>query len=237
MRRSGALAVLLALAAVLVQATVSAPARAAGEKCSSYPTPGSTVRAQTPTDLGAEYGVLRRPHGAEDNLNISRLDLSASGIVVSGIRFLARAPSGGRVYIIPAEHLLFFRLAPARCLPAAERPLERTLRPSLVREYAHQALCLVIMYGNQGLPTCGPAPGTFDPLLYAPSAAGLGIAPNGVPAVVVHYFTGRPRRVEVHHNFWIVNDRSQTAAPCGLDWIDSAGTVLRTVSSCTADFD
>jgi hypothetical protein len=74
-------------------------------------------------------------------------------------------------------------------------------------------------------------------LLYAPGSPGFGVAPDGVPAVVVRYFTTPPRRIAVHHNFWILNDKKQLETPCGVDWITGNGTVLRRVRSCTKDKD
>jgi hypothetical protein len=152
---------------------------------------------------------------------------------MSGIRYLGRAAFGGRVYLVPAEHQLAFKLAPARCIPAAERSLEVELRPKLEREYSHYALCLLVLNGTQGYPSCDQAPGTPAPLLYASGSPGFGLAPDGVSAVVVHYFTAPAVEVHVHHNFWIVNDAAQTAAPCGVDWVDSTGVVLRIVLSCS----
>jgi hypothetical protein len=225
---------LLAAALLIVRAPASARA-SAGSPCAVYPRPGTTIAGGTPADLSAEYGVLARPRRAVDRLAAHWLgSLPESGIVVSGIRFLSRT-AYGRLYIVPARHLLAFPLGPARCLPEAQRQLERSLAPELRRQYAHQALCLVIVYRTQESPTCGTAPGTFDPLLYAPGSPGFGMVPDGVAEVRVHYFGSPVRRVRVRDNFWIVNDPLAIISPCGLDWVDTGGTVLRTVQSCVRD--
>jgi hypothetical protein len=226
----------LAVLAPLLIARAPASARApTGPTCASYPRPGTTIAGATPADLSAEYGVLARARRPVDRLAAHWLDsLPESGIVVSGIRFLSRT-AYGRLYIVPARHLLAFPIAPERCLPRAERQLERSLARQLHRQYAHQALCLVIVYRTQESPTCGTAPGTFDPLLYAPGTPGFGMVPDGVAAVKVHYLGSPVRRVRVRDNFWIVNDPLAIISPCGLDWLDSGGTVLRTVQSCVRD--
>jgi hypothetical protein len=211
-----------------------APGAAAAATCTSYPRPGTVAGGRTPADLGAEYSVLRRPAGPADHLATRWLrPLPASGIVAGGARFLARA-TYGRLYVIPAQHLLSFPLAPAHCLPRAKRDAERSLRAQLRGEYAHHALCLVLVYHGQESPTCSAAPGTVDPLLYAPGSPGFGMVPDGVPWVRVHYRGARTRRVRVHHNLWIVNDALSFKAPCGLEWLNSSGVVLRTVQTCNA---
>jgi hypothetical protein len=233
--RPGGCVVLVVLAALLLARAPASARAGAGAQCASYPRPGTTIAGGTPADLSAEYRVLSRPRRSGDRLAARWLrSLPESGIVVSGIRFLSRTPYG-RLYIVPARHLLAFALVPDRCLPRAERQLERSLSVSLRREYAHQALCLVIVYHTQESPTCGTAPGTFDPLLYAPGTPGFGMAPDGVAAVRVHYFGTPARRVRVRDNFWIVNDPLAIISPCGLDWLSAGGTVLRTVQSCVAD--
>jgi hypothetical protein len=227
-----------ALAATLVLALAAAPgvARQARRPCSAYPRPGTTVQARTPASLGAEYGVLNRPRRKADALKPSQLTgLAASDIIMPGIRFLARAPQGGRVFLVPAEHMLSFSLAPARCLPPQQRGIQQSLMPDLLSEYTHPALCLVIVYPSQDFPSCQEAPGTVDPLLYAPGASGFGLVPDGVSDVTVHYLPARSRRAAVHDNFWLVRGTQQAA--CGVDWTTGSGIVLRIVKSCVPDTD
>lgn len=234
-RRASGLA---AVAATLALALAAAPGAARQDRrpCSSYPHPGTTVHARTPANLRAEFGVLRRPRRKADALKPSQLTgLAASDIVMPGIRFLARAPQGGRVFLVPAEHMLSFSLAPARCLPPQQRGIQQSLLPDLRREYAQHALCLVIVYPSEDLPSCQEAPGTVDPLLYAPGASGFGLVPDGVPDVTAHYLPIRSRRAAVHNNFWLVRGTQQAA--CGVDWTTGAGTVLRIVKSCVPDAD
>jgi hypothetical protein len=225
-------------AATLLLALAAAPgaARQQRRSCASYPHPGTTVEARTPASLRAEYAILSRPRRKTDALAPSQLTgLAASGIIIPGIRFLSAAPQGGRVFLVPAEHMLSFSLAPARCLAPQQRGVQQSLLTELHREYAHHALCLVIVYPSEDFPSCQAAPGTVDPLLYAPGASGFGLVPDGVPDVTVHYLPTRSRRAAVHHNFWLVRGTQQAA--CGVDWTTGSGIVLRVVKSCVPDTD
>ena len=99
--------------------TCLAPTAASGAGMYLLSEAGHVAGGRTPSDLGAEYSVLRRPAGPADRLAARWLrPLPASGIVAGGVRFLARA-TYGRIYLIPARHLLSFPLAPAHCLPRA----------------------------------------------------------------------------------------------------------------------
>jgi hypothetical protein len=104
-------------------------------------------------------------------------------------------------------------------------------------EYPHEALCLIVVRNRQSSPTCQQAPGTVDPMLYTHGSPGLGLAPDGVDGVIIQFPSGPARRVAVHHNLWIVNSRTLASTPCGLQWVDGTGVVLRTVLSCTRDTD
>ena len=171
-----------------------------------------------------------------DRVALRRLGaLPLSGILPAGIRYLGAAAYGGRVYLVPGRHLLASPLEPVRCEPRSQRALERALLPSLRSEYAHAGLCLVVLYPAQSSPTCQPAPGTVAPFLFGPGSPGFGLAPDGVAGVILRFRTGSPLRARVRHNFWIVNDPSLLATPCGLDWTAGNGVVLRTVASCTKD--
>jgi hypothetical protein len=232
-----------AAACLVVAATIavgSAPAGASSARpapgCRSFPRPGMTSAGSAPTDLSAEYGVLARARHATDRIALHRLgSLPLSGILPAGIRYLGRAAYGGRAYVIPARHLLASPLEPVGCEPKSRRSLERELLPSLRSEYAQQGLCLVIVYATQSSPTCQPAPGTVAAFLFGPGSPGFGLAPDGVAGVVLHFRVGPARHARVHGNFWIVNDPTLLATPCGLDWTTARGTVLRTVASCTKD--
>jgi iron uptake system EfeUOB component EfeO/EfeM len=235
MMRAVALAAVVA-AVGLLTLTGSAPAQASKRSCSSYPTPGSLAPAHAaiPTDVSARYAILRRRQRAADRLRPDQLSasLSASGLIMSGIRFLGDAAFGGRIYLVPAEHLLAFRIAPARCLPPSERALERELLPQLRREYVHPALCLVIIRANASI-TCGPASGTAEALLYTGGTPGFGLVPNGVSAVTVSYATAPPRTLAVRHNFFTIIAPAQVVPPCGLQWLDPTGNVIKTVTGCS----
>ena len=222
-----------ASASVSASASGSASSSAA---CRSYPRPATTVTGPTPANLRAEYAVLGGADRPSDRIALRRLgSLPESGILVAGIRYLGAAAYGGRAYLVPARHLLASALAPASCVPASQRALQRALLPSLRAEYAHEALCLVIVYPLQASPSCQPAPGTVAALLYGPGSPGFGLAPDGVPSVTLRFRGHGPIRAGVRHNFWIVNDESLLLSPCGLDWTTANGTVLRTVASCTKD--
>ena len=224
-----------AVAALLAAPSAAARASSSGRSCSSFPAPGSVAPAgtRTPAGLVAEYGVLGQRQRAVDQLSPAQLrGLPASGIVMSGIRFLAVTPSGALVYVVPAEHHLTFRLAPDRCFSPAERRLEQTLRSYLRRQYAHHALCLLTLYAGHGTSTCSAAPGIADPFFSGPGNPGFGLAPNGVSNVLVHYISQPSLSITVQRNFWVVDTIwASGAAPCGVDWLDGA-VVLRIVKRC-----
>jgi hypothetical protein len=73
------------------------------------------------------------------------------------------------------------------------------------------------------------------PFLFGPGSPGLGLAPDGVAGVVLHFRVGPALHARVRQNFWIVNDPTLLATPCGLDWTAGNGVVLRTVATCTKD--
>ncbi len=237
--RTSAAAAAALTVALLVLTWLSAPAgaRPRAPRCSSYPVPGSLAPRATkvPAALTASYAVLRRRQRRVDRLSRAQIDpsLGAAGVIMSGTRFLGRASYGGRVYLIPAEHVLVFRLAPLRCLPASQRGLEQTLRPVLRREFRHRAMCIEVIGGNGSSPLCTAASGAPDALLYVAGTPGFGLVPDGVPAVTVTYQTAPPRTVAVHHNFFVIVSPSHTAAPCGVQWLNSGGTVIKTPTGCS----
>jgi iron uptake system EfeUOB component EfeO/EfeM len=232
-------AVTLAAVAILAQASLpgSAGARAPLRPCSSYPVPGSRApaHAKLPRQLASKYAILRRPQRPIDRLRRDQLNssLSAAGVILSGTRFLGKAAYGGRIYLVPAQHLLAFRLAPLRCLPADQRALEQELRPALRREFRHRALCIEVLGGNGGSPSCVSASGDPDALLYMGGTPGFGLVPNGVRDVTVTYQTAHSRTVPVHHNFFVIIAPKQVAPPCGVQWLDAGGTVLKAPAGCS----
>ncbi len=225
----------LALGGLLGGAAPSADA--ARRPCSSYPAPGTTAPASAtvPRAVSARYAILRRRRRAADRLApglISR-SLTASGVITSAIRLLGETASGGRVYLIPALHVLAFPIAPARCLSAAERPLERELLPELRRQYALPALCVELVRAGVGSPSCGPAAATTEALLYTSGTPGFGLVPDGVRAVTVSYVTAPPRTIAVHENFFSIIAPRQPVAPCGLQWLDGTGSVIASIGGCS----
>jgi hypothetical protein len=243
MSRRAAAATVLAAAAGLLAASVTAGiapgvARAGSPACASYPRPGTQVPGPAPARLRRQYGVLRRAPRQADRIALGRLGpLPQSQILTGSIRYLGAVAEGGRAYLVAARHLLPDPLVPVRCVPASQRALQRALLPGLRREYAHRALCLVIVYPTRSAPTCQPAPGTVAPLLIAPAAPGLGLAPDGVAAVRLHFRSGASAAVAVSGNFWRLPGPEAAPVPCGLDWLDRDRVVLRTVTSCSANRD
>lgn len=239
-----ALVGLPALVALALWASGSAPAsarpvaRIAVSACASYPQPGTTSTAATPAGVRKEFGVLGRPRRARDRIAVRRLGLlPESGILVNGIRFLGRTVYGGRAYMVPSLHLLSSPLVPARCVSRSQRAFQIDLLSKLRREYGHRGLCLVIVYAVGSRPACQSAPGPVDSLLTGPGTPGLGIVPDGVPAVRLDFSHRTSIRATVHDNFWIIDDRKVKDEPCGLEWMTRGGVVLRTVASCNASSD
>lgn len=231
--RAGA-ACLAAASIAFATAAVGTASAQAAPGCGSFPRPGTTSAGRAPADLSAEYGVLGRPRRRSDEVSPRRLGaLPLSGILPAGIRYLGRAAYGGRAFLVPGRHLLAAPLEPVRCEPKSRRALQRALLPSLRSEYAQEGLCLVIVYPTQSSPTCQPAPGTVAPFLFGPGSPGFGLGPDGVAGVLLRFRVGPARHARVQDNFWIVNDPTLLATPCGLDWTTSTGIVLRTVATCT----
>jgi hypothetical protein len=237
-RRAAAATVLAAAAGLLSAGVAPGVARAASPACGSYPRPGTQVPGPAPASLRRQYGVLRRAPGRADRIAPGRLGpLPQSQILTGSIRYLGPVAEEGRAYLVAARHLLPDPLAPVRCVPASQRALQRALLPGLRREYTHRALCLVIVYPTRAAPTCQPAPGTVAPLLIAPAAPGLGLAPDGVAAVRLHFRSGASAAVAVRGNFWRLPGPEAAPVPCGLDWLDRDRVVLRTVTSCAGNRD
>jgi iron uptake system EfeUOB component EfeO/EfeM len=233
------LAVALAGAFVTVEA---ARARAPGRPCSSYPRPGTLASggASLPASLTARYAVLRRRQRAVDKLRPRQISasLSASGVLMSGTRFLGKVAFGGRVYLLPAEHLLpyslAYLLAPLRCVGPAQRQSDRRLRAELLREYRQSALCIDVLYPHGDSPSCAAASDTTGiALVSADGTPALGLVPDGISAVTVTYLAAPPQTVSVHRNFFAIVAPSVTASPCGLQWLDSTGNVRKIVTGCS----
>jgi iron uptake system EfeUOB component EfeO/EfeM len=231
-----AVAALLAILAAAPLGSARASQSAHRRSCASYPTPGTLAPAGTalPSWLTARYSVLAGPERPEDRIAASQVSstLTAAGLVLDHSRFLGKAALGGRVYLIPAEHLLAFKLAPARCLPPADQSLEQELAPQLRSEYKHWALCIVVLHSTSASPTCGAANADPEALLYAAGTPGFGIAPDGVPDVTLNYLTAPAKTVKVKHNFYLIDDPKQPVAPCAAAWEDASGNVLKTFAGC-----
>jgi iron uptake system EfeUOB component EfeO/EfeM len=208
--------------------------------CSTYPMPGTLAPpgSSVPGSIRRRYGLFRRGQRADDQIALGKLQstLPASGIVLSGSRFLGRAGDRGLLYAIPAEHFLPYRIAPLRCLSASQRQVERYLLPSLRRDYAQPALCVAEVGGDDPvatpLETCAGLSRTPDGLLGTAGTPLLGLAPDSVTSVTVRYLTAPPKTVTVRQNFYEIVAPRLAVTPCGVEWLDSSGSVEKSVAGC-----
>jgi len=233
---AAALVVAIAAAVLVVLGPLHPATGTADQSCSSYPTPGAaaSASAKVPAGLTADYSVFRSPQRAIDTLRPAQLaSLKASGLVMSGTRFLGYAAGGGRIYLVPALHLLSLPLAPARCLSSVQRVIEQESLPVLRKEYQQAALCIVVLGSGATTQDCGPASSTSYALLSAKGTPAFGLVPNGVSAVTVTFPTSPPTTVPVHNNFFVVVAPSQSAPACGVQWLDPTGNVRATPSGCS----
>ena len=228
----------LAVGVVVVLLVLLGPlgSSATGQACSSYPTPGAPAPASTkvPAALATSYALLRAPQRPVDRLDAAQVSgLKASGLIMSGTRFLGDAAFGGRIYLVPAEHLLSIPLAPARCLSSVQRVIEQESLPVLQREYHQTALCIDVLYANGRTQECAPASGTPYALASVTGTPAFGLVPDGISAVTVTYPTASPTTVTVHRNSFVVLAPSESAPACGLQWLDPTGNVQKVVTGCS----
>ncbi len=208
--------------------------------CSTYPMPGTLAPpgSSVPSTITRGYGLFRRAQRPDDQLALGRLrsTLPASGIVLSGIRLLGRAGDRGLLYAIPAEHFLPYRIAPARCLSASQREIERYLLPSLRRDYAQPAVCVAEVGGDDPVATplenCAGLSRAPDALLGTGATPLLGLAPDGVTSVTARYLVAPPKTVRVRHNFYEIVAPRLAVTPCGAEWLDSSGSVEKSIGGC-----
>jgi hypothetical protein len=218
---------------------VSRASAATAAPCSTYPRPGKLAPAgsSVPGPIQREYGLFERGHRPNNRLILGKLraPLQASGIVTAGIRLVGRTGDGGRLYAIPAEHFLPYRIAPARCLSASEQLTEYYLLPTLRRDYAQPAVCIVQVGGDASgatpVETCAPLSGTQDAILGTVATPLVGLAPDGVVSVTARFVSAPARMVAVHHNFYEIVGPS-APRPCGVEWLDESGNVVRTAAGC-----
>jgi iron uptake system EfeUOB component EfeO/EfeM len=215
---------------------LASSARAAQRPCSSYPAPGTfaPARSKVPPTILSRYSVARRAQRRSDRFGLQSLrdDLSVSGMIRSSERLLGRAAHGERVYLIAAQHLLGFALAPLRCLPASQRSLEQQLAPSLRRQYRNAAVCVIVVTSDGDKPSCAAVSSGAEALLTA-AGASFGLVPDGVASVSLRYLSAPPRTLTVRHNFFADVGTSSQSPPCGLQWLDADGTVRRTPVECS----
>ena len=240
-RRTTSIAVtagVLAVGVVVLLLVLLGPlgSSASGQSCASYPTPGAPAPASTkvPASVAASYSLLGDPQRPVDRLGPAQVaGLKASGLIMSGTRFLGDAAFGGRIYVVPAEHLLSIPLAPARCLSLVQRVIEQESLPVLRSEYRQAALCIDVLYANGRTQECAPAAGAPYALASVTGTPAFGLVPNGVSAVTVTYPTAAPTTVTVHRNSFVVVAPSESAPACGLQWLDPTGNVQKVVTGCS----
>jgi iron uptake system EfeUOB component EfeO/EfeM len=209
---------------------------AARRSCSSYPTAGELAPAGTKVSasLAARYSVLTAPQRAADRLRPQQIaSATVSGVIMSGTRFLGDAAFGGRIYLIPAQHMVASPSVPLRCLGPAERLVEQESLPLLRREYRQAALCIDVLYRRSLAQNCSPAAGRPGPLLAANGTPAFGLVPNGVTAITVTYPASPPTTSVVHRNSFVVVAPSENAPACGVQWLDATGSVKRVVTGCS----
>ncbi len=228
----------MALAVVAVAVLVAfGPLGGSGQPaCSSYPAPGSVAPAGTkvPAALASRYSLFSDPQRAADRLTPGEVaSLHASGLMMSASRLVGGAGLGGRIYVVPAEHLLATSLAPARCLSRVQRLIQQETLPLLRSEYRQAALCIVVLYGATRTEDCAPATGTPYALMSEIGTPGFGLVPDGVSAVTVTYQIAPPRTIAVDRNFFVVGSAPRTAPPCGVQWLDPTGNVIKTPVGCS----
>lgn len=226
----------VAVAALFLLGPLGASAGTANRSCASYPTPGAPAPAGAKPSPGltAKYALLRSPQRAVDRLRPAQVaSLKASGLIMAGTRFVGNAGNGGRIYLVPAQHLLALPLAPARCLTAVQRVVEQESLPILRREYRQAALCFVVLYHATSLQDCSPAAGTGSDLLSADGTPAFGLVPDGVSAVTVTFPSSPPTTMPVRRNFFVVDTSPQAAPACGVQWLDPTGNVKATPAGCS----
>jgi len=220
--------------------TPRAWAASSGKPCSSYPAPGqlAPAGASVPRVVSGAYAIFRTHQIARDRLALTKLPtpLQASGIVARGVRYLGRGSSGVRFYAVPARHYTPYEIAPLRCFASDQRAVERKLRPSLRRDYAHPAVCIVEVGLSpvDGLPleNCGPVKGIATAMLATNGLSLLGIAPDSVSALQATYLADPARIIHVRRNFYEISARTRSVAPCGVTWLEPSGEVAKTFEGC-----
>ena len=231
----GSVALAVAAVAVLVLLGVSA-GRGGDRPCSSYPAPGMIAPAGTkvPAGLVARYSLFSDSQRAVDKLAPAQIaSLHASGLIMSGTRFVGDAAFGGRIYLVPAEHLLASSLAPPRCLSAVQRLIQQAIPPVAARRVQTKRAV------HRRALRQDPHPGLHSrerhsyALMSEIGTPGFGLVPDGVSAVTVTYQIATPRTVVVRRNFFVVPTASRTAPPCGVQWLDPTGSVSKIPVGCS----
>src|SRR6202034_701293 len=105
--------------------------------------------------------------------------------------------------------------------------------PVLRSESRQTALCITVVYGRGRIQECAPAAGNPYSLLSWTGTPGFGLVPDGVGTVTVTYWAAAPRTIAVHDNAFVVDAPSQAAPPCGVQWLDRTGNVIKVVSGCS----
>ena len=121
-------------------------------------------------------------------------------------------------------------------MSASEVETEYYLLPSLRRDYAQPALCVVAVGGDEPVVTpvenCAPLSGTPDAMLRTVGTPLFGLAPDRVTSVSVRFMTAPARTLRVRHNFYEIVGSSLAIRPCDVEWLDASGNVVGTAAGC-----
>jgi hypothetical protein len=212
-------------AIALAVVAVGAPALAATQpwqpllgRPALHATPAGTSTTSPPSDQLALLGVLRRSQTAADRGPITvallkHLGPEQAGVRVASIRLLSSA-AGAHAVLVSIEH---------NANVAGNEPVERN------------QLCLLFEHGGTCSTTVSLVAGHF--VAFAGSHV-LGVVPDGVATVELHYPDQQSRAATVNDNFFEVDDAPVTrpitapgggptppvmSAPSVLQWLDSNG--------------
>ena len=188
--------------------------------------------------FGAGFGMVTQILMVAIQNAVSPREIGTATAAANLFRALGGSVAGDRglLYAIAAEHFLPYRIAPPRCLSASERQVERYLLPSLRRDYAQPAVCVVDVGGDDPAATplenCAGLSGAPDAMLGTGATPLLGAAPDRVTSVTARFETSPPRTVKVRHNFYEIVAPGLATTPCGVELLDASGSGAKSVAGC-----
>lgn len=214
---------LLALALLVTALALAPPAVAKGDNGCSDSLEGlfdrtpATIAGPLDPSLLANYAVLRRPATAVDlpppiNSLSNQVDFALGSYYPAYIRQLAQSPGGRRFFLVPGFPV-HMPVPPARCLPAHLRPKRPELVKAQLERERQPIACIVTMSARTGGGEASYGPGNCPPFgeltTYEYLASGVyggsdqvGILPDGIAAVRVHFSHAATVQVAVVANFY-----------------------------------